>query len=454
MKKLLLACALLTIGCSSQSITGPTASTTSLNRPTPGNSGDGLPDGSTGDAGSPAAPGAGRSNTFQYSLNGPGECVMVSPAAMVWNLTVSDSGSSAIRFVALVHHSPDPGCAGTIEEPRDRIQVSGGLNYPPHTSGLTTFRFDPALYSCGRVQVDVSALDAEGKEFLLVGMVVNYGKTCPPAPPPSTLECAPRSQKGVVGQMLSLTATGGAGSTFSWQAPAGTPDTGHGASFATSHKTPGTHSVTVTSGAQKAACVMEIEGAPPPPPPPPLACTPATQTVTTNQAAVLAAAGGTGSYNWTATTGNPTSGQGASFTASFPQAGTHTVAVSSGSSTSTCTVTVNPPPPPPACEVTNPPGFSVSFPVRSNNTLSATADVKNDGAWKLTMYAASSRRKYEANEPDYVKATDLRELRCLGAVTLTVTYPWVGHPSTYWWVVLERNGTHVYKSPFAENMSH
>ena len=73
--------------------------------------------------------------------------------------------------------------------------------------------------------------------------------------------------------------------------------------------------------------------------------------------------------------------------------------------------------------------------------------MRNDGAWKLYLYATTTLAEYEGDRPDYEKATHARTLNCLESATLSVQYNWTGHPARYWWVVLTRNGARVYKSP-------
>jgi hypothetical protein len=258
---------------------------------------------------------------------------------MQWVLNVTDAGPSALRFVALAHHDDTPGCDATVRNPRSRIELGGVTAYTPHSSGQTTFTFDPRMYTCGRVQVDVSIFDAVGNEILVVGVVINYGTTC--APPPVSLVCTPPSQQPAIGQPVSFSATGGNGA-FSWSAPNGSPAAGGGAAFTTVYGAAGTYVVVVTSAGLSASCRVTV----PPSITPELVCTPGTQTVATGQLATFSAAGGTGVYNWSAPGGSTTSGSGATFSTSYASPGTNTVAVTSGSATKTCQVVVPPPPPP------------------------------------------------------------------------------------------------------------
>lgn len=458
MKKLLLGIALFTIGCSNHALTGPsTTDTRSADTVTAsGVSAGNEPAQGAGSGSDATTPSASASPTLQYTVEGARGCQSAGTEPMRWDLLVSDAGPAALRFVALSHQSPDPGCAPTVDSPRDRVRVTGHVNYGPHTTGQTQFTFDPTLYSCGRVQVDVSAFDATGKETLLVGMVVNYGTTCapppPPPPPPPTetrLECTARAQRVTVHQLISLTASGGTGA-FSWQAPAGSPEAGQGSSFATSYASAGTHTVTVTSGNQRATCTLVVET----PPPPPLVCAPSNQTAVSGSPVVLTAAGGTGTYAWSTSGGTPSTGQGASFTTTFTQAGAHTVTVTSGTATAACAVTITTPPPPPTCEELNPPRFVTVFPSAAAGRLVpliGSAQVTNQGAWQLSLFATSTMDEYASSQPDYVKAIASETLACGERATLQVDYPWMTHPAKYWWVELTRNGVRVFKSAVEVN---
>jgi hypothetical protein len=215
-------------------------------------------------------------------------------------------------------------------------------DYTPHSSGQTTFTFDPKMYNCGRVQVDVSIFDAAGNEILIVGVVINYGSTC--APPTSALVCQPPAQNAIVGEPVSFTASGGTGA-YSWSASSGSPASGTGSGFTTSYAGSGTYVATVTSGSATATCQVTVTTATSPE----LVCAPPTQTAQAGQTVTVNAAGGTGSYNWSAPGGSTSTGTGASFSTSFASSGTNTITVTSGQQTATCQVTVPPVVPQLAC---------------------------------------------------------------------------------------------------------
>lgn len=262
---------------------------------------------------------------------------------MRWVLNVSDAGPRHLRFVALAHHEDGPGCEPTTKNPRARLDVTGVTDYRPHQSGQTTFAFDPRMYNCGRVQVDVSIFDAAGNEILLIVAVVNYGTVC--TPPPNTLVCAPSNGTTPQGLPYTFTATGGSGS-YSWStvpATGGTPSTGTGASFTQSYTVDGTYIATVTSGGQTASCRVTVQ----PLTTTDVVCRPPTQTVQLNQLANVLAVFGNGVYAWSAPGGSPASGSGPNFSTAYDTPGTKTIAVTSAGVTSNCTVTVPPPQPTP-----------------------------------------------------------------------------------------------------------
>jgi hypothetical protein len=98
------------------------------------------------------------------------------------------------------------------------------------------------------------------------------------------------------------------------------------------------------------------------------------------------------------------------------------------------------------CEQENPPGFFDQSEEDNKNDIKYNVHVKNDGTWKLVLYATSSLSEYTNQLPDFTKDTDEKVLVCKGQGELKVDYKWKDHPSTYWWAVLYRNGVQVWKS--------
>jgi hypothetical protein len=107
-----------------------------------------------------------------------------------WTTHVTDAGPARMHAVTFAAHNREPGCADTIANPRGWLIATGKDSYFPHESGEFTLTYDPSKVDCGRVQLDVSFLDDNGKEHLVFGTVVDYGKVCvdpdPPPPPPLT----------------------------------------------------------------------------------------------------------------------------------------------------------------------------------------------------------------------------------------------------------------------------
>ncbi|MGE3706001.1 MAG: PKD domain-containing protein, partial [Vicinamibacterales bacterium] len=246
------------------------------------------PTGGGPSADGPSGP-TGPATTPQFTLTGPrapNNCVTAGTDPLQWVLNVTDSGPSPLRFVALAHHDEKPGCDATTKHPRTRVELSGTTSYKAHSSGQTIMTFDPKMYNCGRVQVDVSIFDDLGNEILIVAIVLNYGSEC--TPPSGGLVCTPPSQASPTGPPASFgfSAAGGNGA-YSWSAPSASPASGSGTSFSTSYATAGTFVVTVTSGSQTATCTVTI--------PPPIStpqCLPLSQTVAINQPATLFGTGG------------------------------------------------------------------------------------------------------------------------------------------------------------------
>jgi hypothetical protein len=180
----------------------------------------------------PGGPGA-NSPTPLATLTGPRDCVTAGTDVMRWVLSVTDAGPSALRFMALTHQDDSPGCSPTNRNPRARVDISGVTAYAPHSNGQTIFTFDPKLYSCGRVQVDASILDAAGNELLVLGMVIDYGTVCT-LPSPTALVCSPPTQTVSIGQPVSVTCQGGTGA-YAWTAPGSSTPAGAGSTIATAY---------------------------------------------------------------------------------------------------------------------------------------------------------------------------------------------------------------------------
>lgn len=190
----------------------------------------------------------------QFTFTGPqnaAHCFAAGRDLMQWMLTMTDAGPSPLRFVALAHQDLSAGCEATAKNPRARIGVSGTTAYAPHASGQTAFTFDPTMYDCGRVQLDVSIFDATGRETLILGVVIDYGRSCDPP-----LACAPAFGSAPLSQPYAFRATGGTGQ-YSWAtipAAGAVPPTGAGATFTQRYAVDGVYVATVRSGDQTASC--------------------------------------------------------------------------------------------------------------------------------------------------------------------------------------------------------
>ncbi len=80
------------------------------------------------------------------------------------------------------------------------------------------------------------------------------------------LMCSPAAQTAIVGQAVHFTATGGTGS-YVWSATDLTLTNPVGSGFTATYGTVGTHTVTVTSGAATASCLVTVTAATTTPPP-------------------------------------------------------------------------------------------------------------------------------------------------------------------------------------------
>jgi len=149
------------------------------------------------------------------------------------------------------------------------------------------------------------------------------------------LTCTPATQVVAVDQAASFTASLFGATSFDWSSPDGSPTSGTGDTYDTAYSAPKGETVTVTASGQTATCHVAV--APP-------SCSPPSQSVTVNETASFSASGGDGTYAWSSPGSNtPTSGSGASYTASWPTWQTVNVTLTSGNQSSACQVTVNPP---------------------------------------------------------------------------------------------------------------
>ncbi len=251
-------------------------------------------------------------------------------AEIVWTLNMNDAGAGSLRFTGMAQHDDTPGCDATVSNPRQHVVTGGVVNYTPHSSGQTTFSYDPKEFDCGRAQIDVSMIDTSGKETLLFALVINYGKQClPTSPPPS---CTADTPTAKAGNSIGFTGFGGDGN-FQWSTPGGIPQTDTGKRFVTAYKEVGEKTVTVTSGDKSATCGVVIEK-----PTTPVVCSPDVQTVAVGKPASMKANGGTGQYFWSATGGIPDSGSGGAFSTTYKRSGTYQVSVRSGDQKDSCEV--------------------------------------------------------------------------------------------------------------------
>lgn len=170
---------LLMMACSNRSIQEPTTSSSHAS----GTGAPGITDvpDPAGDS-VVAVPSTGRSATPQFTLDGPSGCVTVSRAPLQWTLTMSDSGPSGLRVVAVAHQAPEAGCLRPADNPRERARITGVVVYPGHTAGRTMVSVDPAQVPCGRIRLDVAIVDAQGHETRVLGVVIEAPAACAPAP--------------------------------------------------------------------------------------------------------------------------------------------------------------------------------------------------------------------------------------------------------------------------------
>jgi len=126
---------------------------------------------------------------------------------------------------------------------------------------------------------NISTNNATGSQFTvsypnpgtyIIRVMSNGGTaTCPltvvpnavpvPSPNSNTLACYPASQSVAVGQTATLSASGG-NDTYTWSASGLSINNPFGSGFSATYATPGTQTVTVTSGGVSASCIVQVYG--------------------------------------------------------------------------------------------------------------------------------------------------------------------------------------------------
>ena len=159
----------------------------------------------------------------------------------------------------------------------------------------------------------------------------------------------------------------------------------------------------------QAQAKVVCNGTPPPPVVPTLVCTTLTPSVLKDQDARFSATGGTGTYSWSTSFGNPDTGSGSNFTTRFRTSGNKVVSVNSGDQNKICTVVVNEPETPPGQpnlvitkQVKNlgpsqTTGFSSSVNAKLNDIVSYEIVVSNTGNEDATQVVISDSSIINSN---------------------------------------------------------
>ena len=160
------------------------ASDTSPSSPTPASSSPVADHTAAPTAPGPTAPG---SSVPIFSITGPTGCASLTTPSR-WLLDVSSAGAG-FHLVLAAFTDGHANCEETRDHPATHITIDGPLDYAANSKGQTIFNY-PAE-TCGRVQLDLGLVTADGKEQLIVGTVLNSGKECDPPPPTHTCATTP-----------------------------------------------------------------------------------------------------------------------------------------------------------------------------------------------------------------------------------------------------------------------
>ncbi len=94
-----------------------------------------------------------------------------------------------------------------------------------------------------------------------------------------------------------------------------------------------------------------------------------------------------------------------------------------------------------SCEQQHPPTASFLGFTDQGGTLWGRVHLENVGGWVVYMYATSTESKCNAGNFDYQKDREPMTLACGSTADVTVSYPWQGHASEWWWVAWTNSGT-------------
>lgn len=181
---------------------------------------------------------------------------------------------------------------------------------------------------------------------------LSLGQFIPP------LSCSANPQNAIAGQLVTVTAVGGAGG-YLWYVPENNLASVTSPIATVSFQTPGTRNITVNSAGLIANCTVNVSGSTSTISPGvvfpsittigagqvlgtstgPLLCNPQIQSKLIGQPATFTASGGIGNYIWTAPGVASQFGNAVSLT--YFTSGTRTITLTSGSQQDTCTLSVS-----------------------------------------------------------------------------------------------------------------
>ena len=77
--------------------------------------------------------------------------------------------------------------------------------------------------------------------------------------------------------------------------------------------------------------------------------------------------------------------------------------------------------------------------------------VAHAGTWHASLHAAESEAECLAGIPHFTAHQEAQHLPCGASANLTVSFPWGGHRSEWWWVTVKHDGTQVARSACVRN---
>ena len=229
----------------------------------------------------PSVPAGGDFNWSFGSSPGWGGCGDGTAATYWTKVSVGTCHPDGLHLVWRAEHRDAASCdialAGSSIAEGSGITTSvtnfSNMDLPDGQGGTAQMTYDPKTFDCGSVRLWgafwASGTESKAKNAGYTGYykVINYGHDCSATPtasatpvPTAPVTCAPAAQSILVGQIATLTASGGNG-VFHWDSSGGgVVQSGGNETVGFSYTTAGTKTINLTSGTSAARCTVTVTG--------------------------------------------------------------------------------------------------------------------------------------------------------------------------------------------------